>query len=84
MSTNKALIDGEEGGKTPAAQHCGLETQRKKVLEEENCSLLSCLHPLHKVFYTSFSFQSYKAQYSHFLLHLRGLQLTQNYHFMAL
>ena len=52
----KASIDGEEGGKTPAAQHCGLETQRTKVPEEESCSLLSFLHPLHKFFFTSFSF----------------------------
>ena len=64
--TDKAPIDGEEGGKTPAAQHCGLVTQRTKVLEEESCSLLPCLHPLHKFFHSSFSFQSYEALYSNF------------------
>ena len=44
-TTNKVLIDGEEGVKTPAAQQSGLETQRTKVPEEESCSLPSCLHP---------------------------------------
>ena len=50
-STNKATIDGEEGGKTPTAHHCGLETQRTKV-PEESCSLLPCFHPFHKFCHT--------------------------------
>ena len=37
--TNKGSIDGEEAGKTPAAQQYGLETQRTKVPEEKNFTL---------------------------------------------
>ena len=36
--TDKASIDGEEGGKTPAAQQCGLENRSTKVLEQASCS----------------------------------------------
>ena len=39
LSTDKASIDGEEGGKTPAAQQCGLENRSTKVLGQANCSL---------------------------------------------
>ena len=36
-STDKASIDGEEEGKTPAAQRCGLENRSAKVLEQASC-----------------------------------------------
>ena len=36
--TDKALIDGVEGGKTPAAQLYGLENRSTKVPDEANCS----------------------------------------------
>ena len=68
FTTDKASIDGEEGGKTPAAQQCGHEIHRTKVLEleEASCSLPACLNLLHKYFQISFSFRSYEALNSHF------------------
>ena len=35
--TDKASIDGVEGGKTPAAQQCGLENPSTKVPEGASC-----------------------------------------------
>ena len=37
MYTDKASIDGVEGGKTPAAQQCGLENPSTKVPEGASC-----------------------------------------------
>ena len=45
-TTDKASIDGVEGGKTPAAQQCGLENPRKKVPKGASCRWHVCLHPV--------------------------------------
>jgi len=36
-TTDKASIDGVKGGKTPAAQQCGLENPSTKVPEGASC-----------------------------------------------